>query len=184
MRLEERQQLRAVARLIGLMKAIAKPIALNAVAGLIAALTASAILLTAECIKEQSDNRKDIEYIRDILIEGRKNVRETEATFPKGMAATMPADEFRADQYNFMIKELQVALDNWVVHLTHFQRKELYDALDWFHTEGLYAIRNDGKVVFLDFPEGKWPLNEMSIEQARRRFERLQSIKWLKMQDN
>ena len=68
--------------------------------------------------------------------------------------------------------------------LSHVQRKDLYDAMDWYHTDGLYATKSKGKVVFMDVPEGRWPTAEMSMEAARRKFDRLEAIEWLKLEDD
>ena len=95
----------------------------------------------------------------------------------------MPADVLRAAQYNNMTKELGVAIERWALNLSHAQRKDIYDALDWYHTGGLYATKRDEGVVFMDIPEGRWPTVEMSMEAAREKFDRLEALEWLKLSE-
>ena len=159
-------------------------IAQSAVAGLIAALVATAILGLAKGLRQWLAKRQDVNHLRGLLLQGRERVMKAEDTFHKGMGVLMPSDVLRAAQYNNMIREVGVALDRWVLNLSHTQRKDIYDALEWYHTDGLYATEKDGKVTFMEFPEGRWPTTEMSMEAARRKFEKLQSIKWLKLEDD
>ena len=55
-------------------------------------------------------------------------------TYFKEMDASISAGALRAAQYNIMLKQIGLALEKWTVMLTHDQRKEIYDALDWYHT--------------------------------------------------
>ena len=107
---------------------------------------------------------------------------EAKDTYNKGMKAKLKEDDLRAAQYNIMITQISVALERWAVNLSHAQRKDIYDALDWYHTQGLHAIPKDGVAVFVDIPEGRWPTTDMSLDHAKNRFENLQSIKWLKLE--
>ena len=157
-------------------------IAQSAVAGLIAALAATAILGLAKYVYHRWANHQDVGHVRNILIQGRARVMRARDTCHKGMGVMMLADVLRAAQYNYMIREVSVALDRWAVNLSHAQRKDLYDALDWYHADGLYATKRDGKVVFMEFPEGQWPTAEMSTQEARRKFDQLRSVKWLKLE--
>ena len=156
----------------------------GAVAGLIAALAATAILGLAKNIHRWWANHQDVKHVRRVLKQGRNRVMAASDTLHKDMGVTMPADVLRAAQYNHMIRELGVTLDRWAVNLSHAQRKDLYNALDWYHAEGLYATKRDGKVVFMELPEGKWPTTEMSLQEATRKFDQLQSIEWLKLDVN
>ena len=63
------------------------------------------------------------------------------------------------------------------------KRKEIFDALNWYHTEGLYARKdNNGNPVFVsDLPPGKWPTTTMKKNFAIDKFKRIESIKWLKL---
>ena len=155
----------------------------GAVAGLIAALATTTILGLARYVRQWWANRQDVKYIRELLAEGRAHVMEARDMVFEGMGATASADSIRASQYNRMIKELNVALERWTANLSHTQRKDIYDALDWYHDrpDALFAIKRDGKVVFQEIPDGKWPTVDMSMEAAREKFDKLQSIKWLKL---
>ena len=107
-----------------------------------------------------------------------------EDTVNKDMGTLITADVLRAAQYNNMIREVGVALEKWTVNLNHGQRMDLYDALDWYHTDGLYATMKEGKVMFTELPEGRWPTVEMSSEAASNKFGRLQTVEWLKLKVN
>ena len=157
-------------------------IAQSAVAGLIAALAATAILGLAKYVYQRLANHRDVGHVRNILIRGRTRVMGAKDTPHQGMGVMMPADVLRAAQYNYMIREVGIALERWAVNLSHAQRKYIYDALDWYHADGLYTSKRDGKVVFMELPEGKWPTEEMSTQEARRKFDQLRSIKWLKLE--
>ena len=71
---------------------------------------------------------------------------EAEDTFNKGMDATTSSDALRAAQYNNMMKQVGVALERRTVYLSHDQRNDIYDSLDWYHTDGLYATKEDGEI--------------------------------------
>ena len=157
-------------------------IAQSAVAGLIAALVATTILGLAKYVRDSLAKSRDVKYIRGLLIEGRTRVMEAKDTYNKGMKAMLKEDDLRAAQYNNMITQISVALERWAVNLSHAQRKDIYDALDWYHTQGLHAIPKDGVAVFMDIPEGRWPTTDMSLDHAKNKFENLQSIKWLKLE--
>ena len=158
-------------------------IAQSAVAGLIAALAATAILGIARYVRHLWGRRQDVEYIRALLIEGRGRVMGTRDVYFKEMDASMSAGVIRAAQYNIMLKQIGLALEKWAVMLSHDQRKNIYDALDWYHTnpEGLPAIKRNGHAVVVELPEGRLPVEEMSLQAAKESFEKLESIKWLKL---
>ena len=157
------------------------PIEHGALAGLIAGLAVTVFLGVASYIRQRWANRKDVEYIRDLLTQGRSRVMNAEDTYHKGMNASMPADVLRAAQYNYMMRQVEVALERWAVHLSHDQRKDIYDALDWYNADGLYATEKNGRVEFHEIREGRWPTTQMAMNHAKRKFERLQSIEWLKL---
>ena len=154
----------------------------GAVAGLIAALAATTILFLIEVVRNCLAESQDVRYIRDLLINGKRRVMEAEDTFHEGMGKTIPADVLRAGQYNNMLKELGIALEKWTVNLSHGKRKDIFNALDWYNTKALPAIKRYGEVEFVDLPDGKWPTKQMSIENAKNKFEELQSIDWLKLE--
>ena len=81
-----------------------------------------------------------------------------------------------------MIKQLRVALDHTTSKLPYAKRKDIFDALDWYHVESLYATKDkQGNPVFVDLPVGSWRWNEMQESRAAAKFKRLESIKWLKL---
>ena len=151
-------------------------------AGLIAALTATAILGAAKWIRRNYLQRLDVKQIREVLTTGRKRV----------MDATLPGDVLRAAQYNLMIKQLRVALDHTTSKLSYAKRKDIFDALDWYGVKSLYATKDvDGSPVFVDRdsfakatarPVGSWPTSEMQENQATDKFKCLEAIKWLKLE--
>lgn len=155
----------------------------NAVAGLIAALTATTILGAAKWIYLKHLQRLDVKQIRAVLTDGRKRVIESKKTFHHGMDATSSGDVIRCAQYNLMIEQLRVALDHTTSKLPYAKRKDIFDALDWYHTESLYATKDkDGNPVFVvDFPVGRWPTKEMQESHAADKFKRIEAIKWLKL---
>ena len=80
-------------------------------------------------------------------------------TFHKGMNATSSGDALRAAQYNNMVKRLGIALEKWMADLSHDQRKDIFDALDWYHTDSLQAVKKDGKAAFIDIPDySRWKM--------------------------
>ena len=141
-------------------------------AGLIAALTATIILGAAKWIHLKYFQRLDVKQIREVLTTGRKRV----------MDATLPGDVLRAAQYNLIIKQLRVALDHTTSKLPYAKRKDIFDALDWYHVKFLYATKDErDNPVFRDLPDGSWPTTEMQESQAVDKFKSLESIKWLKL---
>ena len=115
---------------------------------------------------------RDVKQIREVLTTGRKRV----------MDATLPGDVLRAAQYNLIIKQLRVALDHTTSKLPYAKRKDIFDALDWYHVKFLYATKDErDNPVFRDLPDGSWPTTEMQESQAVDKFKRLESIKWLKL---
>ena len=67
----------------------------NAVAGLIAALTATTILGAAKWIYLKHLQRLDVKQIRAVLTDGRKLVIESKKTFHHGMDTTSSGDVIR-----------------------------------------------------------------------------------------
>ena len=151
-------------------------------AGLIAALTATAILVVVKLIHLKYLERLDVKQIREVLTAGRKRVMESKETFHHGMGATVPGDVLRAAQYNLIIKQLRVALDHTTSKLLYTKRKDIFNALDWYHVKSLWATKDKcGNPVFVDLPVGSWRANAMQESQAVDKFKRLESIKWLKL---
>ena len=158
-------------------------IAGSAVAGLIAALTATFILVVLKWIRERYLEHLDVRQIQEVLTDGRKRVMEkSKETFNPNMNVTLRADVLRAAQYNLMIKQLRVALDHTTSKLPYAKRKDIFNALDWYHVESLYATKDKrDNPVFVDLPVGSWPTLEMQESRAVDKFKRLESIKWLKL---
>ena len=151
-------------------------------AGLIAALTATTILGAAKWIHLKYLQRLDVKQLQEVLTDGRRRVLEAKETFNHNMDATLPGDMLRAAQYNLMIKQLRIALDHTTSNLFYAKRKRIFDALDWYHVEFLYATRDKrDNPVFRDLPDGSWPGTEIQESQAVDKFKRLESIKWLKL---
>ena len=159
-------------------------IAQGAIAGIIAALAATIILGASRYIHQRLKKSEDVKYLRDLLIQGRERVLDAEDTFNRGMCVLMPADVLRAAQYNNMTKQVGIFVERWALHLSHAEKRDIYEALDWYHVQGLPATKVEGKVVFLDLSEGRWPTEDMSREAAKQKFDKLEAIEWLKLKGN
>ncbi len=153
----------------------------SVVAGAAAAIAATIILGFAKYVYEMVARSRDEKYIRSVLMKGKERVLSATDAYNNSMGATLPEEVLRAAQYNNMIKELDIALEKWAPHLTHDQRKGIFDALDWYHTDNLqFTLR--GKVpTEVDLPPGKWPTTQMPLDRAQEKFEKLQSIEWLNL---
>ena len=147
--------------------------------GAIGALIATAILFGVGLIRDRLAEQQDVKYIREILIDGRKNIMKAKDTYHHGMKTPLSAGALRAANYNKMLKHLGVALEKWTVNLSHDKRKDIFNAVDWYNTASLQAVERDGKAEFVELPDGKWIADEMPIERAKEKFEKLQSIEWL-----
>lgn len=165
------------------MSAVSGEIVNSAVAGVIAALTATLILGIARWIIDNRAKRREISILREILTDGRKRVYDARDTFHQAMGVTSPADYLRVAQYNNMVKRLDVALKNWTPNLSHKRKKAILNALDWYHTDGLMAVKREGKAVWVELVEGKWPTEEMTLEAARKKFGNIEEICWLRMKE-
>ena len=158
-------------------------IAVSAIGGAIAGVVAAGILGVLGRLHRTRLRRREVDYIRDVFMQGRKRVMESkDMSFPE-MKRTIEADAVGAAHYNLMIRQIDAALRHTARQVSNNQRKDLYDALDWFNTDGLSATRNEwGEPVFEDdLPLGRWPNRTMRESDAIRRFERLEQIKWLKL---
>ena len=155
----------------------------NAVAGLVAALTATTILGLLKLMHLKYMQNREIKQIRDVLTVGRSRVMTAKKTLYRDMDATVHEDLLRSAQYNLMIEQLRVALDHTTSKLPYAKRKEIFDALDWYHTKSLYLTKDEiGNPKFvIDFPVGRWTTREMQESSALEKFKRLESIKWLKL---
>ncbi len=159
-----------------------EPIIHGVVAGIIAALAVTLILGVARLVQQWWNKRRDVRYLRRLLTTGMVRVMSAKDTYHHGMEAWMKADALRAAQYTYLLKQVEVALERWTIRLSPDEKKDIYDALDWFNAEGLHAMKHGDEVRFVEVPVGKWPTTTMSQEHAERRLKKLQSISWLKME--
>ena len=153
----------------------------STLAGAIGAVIATSIVFSVGLIRDWLAERKDVKYIRKILIDGRKPIMNTKDTYHSGMKTTLSAGALRAANYNRMLKQLNVALKKWTVSLSHDRRKDIFDALDWYNIDSLPVVSQNGNPLFVELPDGKWVVKEMTIEQARDKFNKLEAIEWLKL---
>ena len=102
------------------------------------------------------------------------------------LGQTLSADIVRAGNYNNMLMRIGVALEQWAMDLSHEERKDIYDALDWYNADKYFVKTNAeaGSVEYIPIPEGRWPLQQMSVGDAEKKFEQLESISWLKLRVN
>ena len=108
---------------------------------------------------------------------------ESKETFNPNMNVTFSDAVLRAAQYNLMIKQLKIALDHTTSKLSYAKRKDIFDALHWYGVESLFATKDShGNPVFIDPPVGSWATSEMQENRASDIFNRLESIKWLKLE--
>ena len=154
----------------------------SAIAGVIAAVVAALLLESARGVRHWMARRRDVKYIRDLLIEGRKHVLvDAKNFYHEGMGVHCRADVYRVGLYNSMIRKLAVGLERWTPNLPHAQRKNVLDALDWYH-KNLHMMKDrNNEIVFPELRDGVWPTREMDLERATAIFDELQSIRWLKL---
>ena len=154
----------------------------SVLAGVVAAIVATAILGVAKWIRGKWLQRRDVLQLREILRDGRKRIVESQEVFHKGMNSTLPASVLRCAQYNLMIKQLAIALDHRTTNLPYTSRKQVLDALDWYHTDSLLATKDaKGRPTFVIPSEGQWPATEMHLSAAVDRFNKLEAIGWLRL---
>ena len=157
-------------------------IAGNALAGVIAAVTATVLFSILQGCRQQYLRRLDVKQIREVVTDGRRRVMEAKDTFIRSMNTRVTGDVLRAGQYNLMTRQLEVVLNHTTSQLPYAKRKEIFAALDWYNLESLPVIKGkQGEPVFVDLPAGKWVPKDMKESVARQKFERLESIKWLKL---
>lgn len=130
--------------------------------------------------------RKEAAAIRNIIVEDRRLIFDAKDMLdPEDLTAILArADEWRAALYNEMLGEVGRTLDHWSPHLPLERKQRLLRALDWYHREGVFLApppRIAGRKKFLEIEPGTWPGNEMSLDQAREKFGKLEAVKWLKL---
>lgn len=155
----------------------------SSLAGAIAAVTATVILGMAKLIYKWIVRNHDIVHLRTIFDLGRERIMKDEDVYNKNMNTILKADFLRAAQYNNMIKILEVNLEKWMLHLSHNQRKDVLDALDWYHTDNLQVVKNSqsGNLQHIELKDGRWPTSDMPLAEAEKRFAKLQSLRWLNL---
>lgn len=153
----------------------------SAVAGLVAALAATLILGVANYIRGWMSLRQDVNYVRELLIEGEELLMSDRVIEVEGKAVS--ANLFRAEQYNLMTKRLRVALDGLLPNLSLDHRRDLFNALDWYHLDTIAAVMGpDGKPVFVSLPDGQWPKGaELDKATVEDKFKKLKEIEWLSL---
>ena len=154
----------------------------SVLAGVVAAIVATTILGVAKWIHGKWLQRRDVLQVREVLREGRHRVMESKDVFHEGMNSAMSASVLRCAQYNLMIKQLAVALDHRTTKLPYANRKQILDALDWYHTDSLLATKDEkGRPTFVITQEGLWPATEMRLSAAVDCFNKLEAIGWLRL---
>lgn len=154
----------------------------GAIGGAIAGVVAAAILGALGWLHRWQLRRQEVAYIRDVVTQGRKRVLEAKEFTVRRTGKKLPADKVRADDFNLMVKELGVALEHTTPNLVATQKKDMYGAVDFFHTKHSYVIDTPFGAEFAsDIPPGRWPNTTMEETDAVAIFERLESIKWLKL---
>ena len=156
-------------------------IASSALAGVIAALTATAILGVASYIRRWAAIRQAIKHLQHLLTQGREGVLQAEEQQLESTDRKIPENTVRAVRYNVMLKELEVALDKWSTALSYDQRQEIIEALDWYNLRA-FPVEEDLPDVFRleKMPDGVW-IGDLRLETAQQKFHNLKSIKWLRL---
>ena len=95
----------------------------SAVAGVVAALVATSLLECARTCRRWIARRRDVKYLRDLLIEGRQRVLEATNFHHQDANAKCPADVLRAAQYNNMIKKLDTGLEKWTANFVPYSKE-------------------------------------------------------------
>ena len=129
--------------------------------------------------------RKEAGAIRNIIVEFRGLIFDTkDMPDPKDLNVRLArADEWRVVLYNEMLREVGRTLDHWSPHLPLERKQSLLRALDWYHRGRVFVAPGPhivGQKRFLEIEPGTWPGNEMSLDEAKKKFGELEAVKWLK----
>ena len=155
----------------------------NAFAGFIGGVTAAAFIGLGKYVYEILKKRQDIKSIRKLLIDGRFRIMEADKMYAQTrehnekIGLQSSAGKLRTMQYNNTMKELDVNLKSYV-NLSPTQKKDIFDALDWYHTKNIFV---NAKGNMPRISDGIWPYVEMTEDQAKEKFQKLEDIKWLKL---
>ena len=158
----------------------------NAIAGLFAGVAAAGVLWFFRHIRDGRDRRKDEKAIRDLLRVRIGAVTKVGPKLQSKSAAHRPVDKdevrrTRAYEYNVLLTELGLTLERWTPNLSLKQRKDIYDALDWYNLEGWYDARYRAPRRPQDLVAGKWEAEGMEEKQFKAKLRELESIDWLKL---
>ena len=129
--------------------------------------------------------RKEAAAIGKIIDEDRRLIFDAkDVPDPDDLSVTFArADEWRAVLYNKMLGEVGRNLDHWSPHLPQERKQSLLRALDWYHREGVFLAPSPRVVghKFLQVEPGTLPGDEMSLDEAKEKFGKLEAVKWLKL---
>ena len=122
--------------------------------------------------------RKEAAAIRNIIVEDRRLIFDAKDVLdPEDLSVRLArVDEWRAVLYNKMLGEVGRILDHWSPHFPQERKQSLLRALDWYHREGV-IVAPGPRVVGHKFPQieaGTWPGDEMSLDEAKERFGKLE----------
>ena len=156
-------------------------ILVSAVGGVFAALAFAGLVQ----IWRYWQARKETAAIRNIIVEERRCIFDAKDVLdPEDLCVTLArADEWRAQLYNKMLGEIRRTLDHRSPHLPLERKQSLLRALDWYHSEGVF-VAPAPRVHGYKFPQiepGIWPGDEMSLDEAKEKFQKLEAVKWLKL---
>ena len=153
----------------------------SSVAGVVAAVTFAGLVR----LWGSWQARKEATAIRKIIVEDRCLIFDAkDVPDPEDLGKTFArADEWRAMLYNKMLEEVGRILDHWSPHLPQERKQSLLRALDWYHREGVFLAPGPRVVghKFTQVEPGTLPGNQMSLDQAKEKFAKLEAVKWLKL---
>ena len=158
-------------------------VAQGAASGFIAGLVVAAVFGIAQKFRDHAKRRQEEQYLRDLFIKGQR-ILTLEDQHSEGLGITFTADQLRAAEYKTLLRQVGVALERWSPHLQPVQQKDIYDALDWFHTDPTRAqviVTPENQAEFVDVPDGTFLAKTMTAEAAAEVYERLYAIGWLKL---
>ena len=126
--------------------------------GLLLTAIWGAVKATVHACRHRRHRKQEMKFLRTLISEDIQGILEAKdiaaADLPQGMEVTedTPADVVRVAQFNILMKKIGVALERWTPNLTPFEKKEIYDALDWYHTGrkpgNMYTVPYNGKLTF------------------------------------
>ena len=129
---------------------------------------------------------KEAAAIRNIIVEDRDLIfNAKDRPDPQDPSVRFAgADEWRAMLYNEMLGEVGRTLDHWSPHIPLERKQSLLRALDWYHREGVFLAPGPhvaGEKKFLEIEPGTWPSDKMTLDEAKKKFQKLETVKWLKL---